>query len=212
MFEQRLRSGGEILQPRARRQDHIGLAGERVGRRRAGDADAAERERIVPGQRPCRPASRRPAPPWRAAKAISVGLARLYFTPPPAMISGRWAPRSAAAAAASSSRSGAGLRQRTIRRSKKRRREICGLDLDILRQAQRHRPAFGRIGQHPERLGQRRDQLLRPIDAVEIARHRPEAVIGRGRRIADHPRSAAAPDRAADWRKCRPATAGLAAG
>ncbi len=61
VLEQRSRSGGEILQPGADGQDHVRLGGQRVGRRRAGDADGAEAHRMIVGRAPtCRPASRRP--------------------------------------------------------------------------------------------------------------------------------------------------------
>ena len=39
--ERRPRAGGEILQPRADGEDHVGVGGERVGRGRADDADRA---------------------------------------------------------------------------------------------------------------------------------------------------------------------------
>ena len=48
--EQRVRAGDEILQPRADGDHDIGFARQRVGRRRAGDADRADVERVVPGQ------------------------------------------------------------------------------------------------------------------------------------------------------------------
>ena len=57
-------------------------------------------------------------------------------------------------------------------------REIRRLGLDVLRQGQHHGAAIGGIGQHAQRLGQARQQLLRPRDAIPIAGHRPEAVIG----------------------------------
>ena len=49
--EQRMRAGREVRQPRADGEDEIGVARERVGRRRAGDADRARLQRMVPGQR-----------------------------------------------------------------------------------------------------------------------------------------------------------------
>ena len=43
--EQRARAGGEILQPRAEREDEIGLRRERVRRAASGDADGADIQR-----------------------------------------------------------------------------------------------------------------------------------------------------------------------
>ena len=43
-WKSELRAGGEVDQPGADAQDQVGLAGERVGRARAGDADPAQRE------------------------------------------------------------------------------------------------------------------------------------------------------------------------
>ena len=62
---------------------------------------------------------------------------------------------------------------------------VIGLGLHVLAEGQRHRPAFGRIGQHRHGAVERRDQLLGPRDAVEIARHRPEAVIDATRAVAE---------------------------
>ena len=62
---------------------------------------------------------------------------------------------------------------------------VVGLGLHVLAERQRHRPAFGRIGQHLHGAAERRDDLLGPRDAVEIARHRAEAVIGRQRAVAE---------------------------
>ena len=58
-------------------------------------------------------------------------------------------------------------------------RPIERLGLNVLAHGERHRAAFGRIGEHVHGALQRGDQLLRATDAVEIARHRAEAVVGR---------------------------------
>ena len=65
------------------------------------------------------------------------------------------------------------------------RRIVVGLGLHVLAEGERHRPAFGRIGQHRHRAVERRHDLLGPRDAVEIARHRTEAVIGAHRAVAE---------------------------
>ena len=66
-----------------------------------------------------------------------------------------------------------------------RLRIVERLGLHILGHAERHRPAFGGIGQHLHRARQRGQQLFRPGDAIPIARHRPEAIIGGDRGIAE---------------------------
>ena len=49
--EHRPGAGGEILQPRADREHHVGLGRQRVGRGRADDADRADIHRMVVDQR-----------------------------------------------------------------------------------------------------------------------------------------------------------------
>ena len=62
---------------------------------------------------------------------------------------------------------------------------VVGLGLHVLAEGQRHRAAFGRVGQHGHRPLQRRHDLLGPGDAVEVARDRAEAVVGRDRAVAE---------------------------
>ena len=56
-------------------------------------------------------------------------------------------------------------------------RIVIGVRLNVLRQGEGHGAGVGRIGKHPHRLRQRREELLRAGDAVEEAAHRPEAVV-----------------------------------
>ena len=65
------------------------------------------------------------------------------------------------------------------------RRIVIGLGLHVLAEGERHRPAFGRIGQDRDRPIERRHDLLGTRDAVEIARHRAEAVVGAHRSVAE---------------------------
>ena len=64
-------------------------------------------------------------------------------------------------------------------------RPVERLGLNVLAHGERHRPAFGRIGEHVHGALQGGDQLLGPIDAVEIARHRAEAVVGRNGAVGE---------------------------
>ena len=54
--------------------------------------------------------------------------------------------------------------------SKKARGIVVRLRLDVLRQRRGDRAGLGRIGQDPHRLGQAREDLLRPVDAVPDTR------------------------------------------
>ena len=98
-------------------------------------------------------------------------------------MTGLEAPRRTAVAAASSSASGAGRRMRRSRSSKKLSGIVVGFGLHVLAEGQRHGPAIGRIGQHGQRTLQRRHDLFGADDAVEIARHGPEAIVGRDRAV-----------------------------
>ena len=62
---------------------------------------------------------------------------------------------------------------------------VVGLGLHVLAEGERHRPALGRIGQNRHRPVQRRHDLFGPGDAVEIARHGPEAIVGADRPVAE---------------------------
>ena len=146
--EQRPGAGGEILQPRADREHDVGLGRERVRGARAGDADRAHVERMIVRQ--------------RALAGLRLGdrnAVRLGEAP---QRLGRLGVVHAAA----------GDDQRFLRAPDERRRvdelalvrpdppqapdalgeEALGiverLRLHVLAQRQRHRPAFGRIGQH----------------------------------------------------------------
>ena len=54
---------------------------------------------------------------------------------------------------------------------------VVGLGLHVLRERQRHRAGFCRIGEHPHRGQQRRRQLLRAVDPVPEPRHRLERIV-----------------------------------
>ena len=87
--EKRARPGGEVPQARADREHEVGARGEPVRRGRAGDADRARVARMVPGEAPlpaCVSATGNPCPRRTPPGRFS---ARAYFTPPPAMMSGR---------------------------------------------------------------------------------------------------------------------------
>ena len=168
-LDERIRSGGEVLQPASDRQHDIGLFGKAVGRRCAGHAKRADIELVTLDHR--RFACLRGGD-GDAGSFGEIGQ-RLRRT------------RIADAAAADD--------ERTPRRQQRRngaiqftfvrpdtadgpqaRREetlriVPCLGLDILAQAQRHRPAISRVGQHRHRLRQGLKKLFRTGDAIKIA-------------------------------------------
>ncbi len=183
--EQRPGSGGEVLQPRADREHQVGLRGERVGGARPRHADRPHVEQVIVTQRAL--AGLRLG--HRNGVALREGRKR------------RGRVRIVHAAARDDQRP---LRRRDqprgfgelarIRPHAPRRPDALGeealrivvrLGLRVLAQRQRHRSARRRIGQHVHGARQRRDDLLRPRDAVEIARHRAEAVVGRDRAVRE---------------------------
>ncbi len=174
-----MRSGGEILQSRANREDDIGGARQRIGSGRAGDADRARLQRMVPGQ--------------SAFASLRLGDRHaVRFGEGAQRVTGH-AVEHAAAGDDHRTLGGAqerdralelgGVRGRRAESDGRRRKERFGIvprhRLHVLRQRQRHRPAQCGIGEHVQRARQRREQLLGMDDAIEIARHRPEAVVGR---------------------------------
>ena len=64
-------------------------------------------------------------------------------------------------------------------------RKIVGLRLHVLRQREGHRSAAGRVGQHRDRARQRAQQLPGRDDAVEVARHGLEAIVGGNSAVAE---------------------------
>ncbi len=83
-----------------------------------------------------------------------------------------------------------GLSRRLRAKDDRGRREECvrivaGHRLDVLRQCERDRAAQRGIGQHIDRVRERGQKLRRMHDAVEIARHRPEAIVGRHARVIE---------------------------
>ena len=93
------------------------------------------------------------------------------------MITGRRAARSMATASSMRSAAGGRRSMRQVRSAKKWLRVVPGVRLHVLRQRQGHRAGLGRVGEHPHRLRQRGQELLRAGDAVEEPAHRAEAVV-----------------------------------
>ena len=153
-LEQGPGAGGEILQAGADGEHHVGLLGERVGGAGAGDADRAHVERMIMGDDAL--AGLRLAD--RNAVLRGEGGERLLGLRIQHAAAGddeRLPARafSAATAAASSSSSGRGAALGPDPLREEALGIVEGLGLHVLAERQRHRAAFGRIGQHGHGAG-----------------------------------------------------------
>jgi hypothetical protein len=183
--EERPRAGGEILQPRADRQHDIGIRREGIGGARAGDADRSERQiaplvdRRLPGLR------------HRDRNAMPLGeggqlVRRLGIQNAAAGDDHRLLRRAQQRHGMSELilvRTGPTRRPDLL--GEQRLGEVVGFRLDVLTQRQRDGAAIDGVGQHLHRALERGNQLLGTLDAVEIARDRPEAVGCRHAAVAE---------------------------
>ena len=174
-----LGGAGEVAVAGADADHQVGLFGDAVGRKGAGDADRTQVQRVIPAQAALagHGFTHRDA---GGVHELPQRLSRLGVDH---------------AAAGHDHRLLAGpdqlgcLRQRRPIRpvahdmpdalAEERDRVVVGLGLHILRQRQGHRAGLGRAGEHPQRLGQGGQQLIGPVDPVPILADRPEAVVGR---------------------------------
>ena len=123
--------------------------------------------------------------PWRSQNSRSAAAASEYSTPPPQIISGWRAARTTGAARVSSSRAG-GVRRGLQTRSANR---LAGQSQASACTSWHSASVTG-----PQPAGsvrtcmarwKARHQLLGPRDAVEVARQRPQAVVGRDEPVAE---------------------------
>jgi len=179
VLERRLGGGGEVAIARADADHQVGVAGDQVRPQRAGDADRAQVERVIVGQR---------------------ALARLRLPDGDARLLDELAQHSRRVAVVHAA---AGDDQRTLalpdplRRlaqrgevgavardvpdalAEERPRIVEGHRLHVLGQGQGHRAGVGGRSQHTHRFRQGGEQLLRAGDAIPVARDRLEAVVDR---------------------------------
>ena len=202
--EERMRSGGEVGEPRTERDHDIGVTGERIRRSRPGHADRARVQRVIPRQ--CALACLRFGD--RHAMCFDEALERL-----------RSAVAVEDAATGDDERPFRGLQQydgvfeigllghRRANAPQPRREKRLGIvvrtRLHVLRQRERHRSALRRIREHGKRARQCAQKRGRMDDAIEIARHGPQAIVRRDAAVAEIPRPAAAPDQGRARRRCR---------
>ena len=183
--EQGARSRGEVLQARADADHQIGPRRCRVGGAGSRDADPAERQRVVPRQRP--------APSLRLGHWSTHHLGQTCELRLRACVDH---------ASAGDDQRGAGFAQtdgQVVNLTRIRRRPadapeaalektlriVVRLGLNVLAKRERRRSAQGRVEHSRQRPGQSVDQLLRSLDAVEIAGDGPETVVGRDGRVGE---------------------------
>jgi hypothetical protein len=106
-------------------------------------------------------------------------VASEYNVPPPATIIGFFAPRRIATGVRELLVDRAGRGEAHRRRREERLGPVVRHRLHVLRHRERDRAAQRGVGQHVQRAGKRGQQLPGMHDAVEVARHRPEAVVRR---------------------------------
>ncbi len=179
VLERGLRGGREVAQPRADDDHEVGVAREEIGRTGAGRADAAERQWMRIGQRSLARLRLADGDAGRVDESAQrVGGVAVEH----AAAGDDERPRAGADRRRGLLQSiaiGARARDRPDARLEQRRRVVVGLGLHVLRQRQRDRAGLRRRRQHAHRFGQRRDDLLRPVDPIPVARHRLEAVVHR---------------------------------
>ena len=182
--QQRARSGGEVLQPRAHRQDHVCVPRQGVGGRGPGHADGANGLGMVPRHRTLARLGFRHGDSVPGGEGLQrvrrsgVQHAAASDDQGPARVPEQ------AGGAGQVRRVGAGPARAMQPGREERFGIVAGLGLHVLAQAERGRAAIRRVGEDGDRAGQGDQQLLRTGDAVPVARHRLEAVVHAGGGVA----------------------------
>ena len=201
--EHRPRARREVLQPRADRDDEVGLRHDDVGGSRARDADRS----CVPGM------------VGEQARLACDGLddrdAELLGERRELLLRARVVDAAARDDDRPLRRPDRVGRAHDLSEVRPRPRDLVHLDgeellgvvvgvgRDVLRQADERRAAVRGVEQRADGLRQRAEDLRGVHDAVPVAHDRAEAVVHRRRRGRRSAPPAAAPDRAAGTRTCR---------
>jgi len=177
ILKRRFGGGREIRVPRPDADDHVGARRDPVGRKRARRADAAERTRVIVGQRSFACLGLRHRHPG-APDQIPQGVGRLRVDGPSARDKER------APGGADDARCALECRfvgQRTGKAPGPLLEELGRIverfRLHVLGQRQRDRAGVDLTGQHSHRRQRRGDQLFRTLDPVEVPRHGYERVV-----------------------------------
>ncbi len=179
VLEDGARGSREIGVARADPEHEIGVARDEVGCTRARGADRPERERVTVGESSLPGLRLRDRHPGlldeRAERVGRVGVVNAA----PGDDEGRARPSEHRGCALEGG--GVGKRPADVpgARLDQLDREVVGLGLHVLGQAQRDGAGLGGIGQDAHRLEQRRPELLGPVDPVPVARDGAERVVDR---------------------------------
>ena len=180
VLEQRLRRGREVGQPRADGEHEVGLADQVVVRRRALQADPAQ---LPPGallHRTLAGHGLQDRDPGRAGQVLQLrggaGVDDAAAGDDDRPLGVREQPGDGLDLVGV----GDGPADHPVALGEELGREVERVRLDVLRQRQHHGAGVHRVGQHPHGRGQRGEQLLGPVDAVEEPGHRAERVVHGG--------------------------------
>ena len=180
MAERRLRGRREVGPPRPDAEDHVSLGGDAVGREGAGGSDRTQRTRMVERKRALarlRLGDGNPArfgePPQRLRRLRIDDTAAGDHQRPPSSADEPGGCRECSLVGPHTGNVPDTPAQELLG-------EVPRLGLDVLRERERDRPGLGLVDEHAHGLERGRDQLLGPLDPVEVARHRLEAVVHRG--------------------------------
>ncbi len=185
LFEHRPRAGGEVLEPRADRNDDVCAFGHGVRRRRTRDSDGSGVVGMGAHQRRL---SRhrlddRDVPPFREIRQFLDGAGVVH--PAPGNDHRPLGPGQCRRGAPDIARIGPGPADVVSLWSEEVDGVVIGLRLNVLRQREEGRPACRRVEHDRKRLGQRLDDLLRPGDAIPVPRYRSERVGHRHRGVVE---------------------------
>ena len=171
------RAGREVAVAGADADDDVGLRGDSVGCRRAGGSDGAEGAWMIERQRPLAGLGLRDGDS-AAPDEPAQHLRRLGVDDAAARDEERLLGAPDQARRAVESRS-VGQRPRDVPDThlEKTVRIVVRLGLHVLGQGQRDGAGVRLAGQDPHRGNCRGDELLRPLDPVEVPRHRDEGIV-----------------------------------
>ncbi len=183
--EEGARARRKISEPGAHGQDHVGAAGQRVRRRRAGDADRAEVERMVRGEGALAGLGLGEGDRVGAAEAVEGSSGTAIDRPAAGDDERRLGRPERRGRGSELGRVGRRAADAPDPGGEEGARAVEGLRLNVLAERERHRPAGGRVGQHRHRPRECDEDLLGAEDAVEIARDGAKTVIGRDRAVGE---------------------------
>jgi hypothetical protein len=179
------RPGREVLQPGTDRQHDIGLRGQLVGLRRAGDSDRPRVERMLGEQRGLARHRLDDGHVVLLGEAAQARLRQGVVHAPPGHDQGRLGAAQRGDGRCQLAMVGAHAAQLVHDRLEQPHGVVIGLRLDVLGQPEEGRAAIGRVEHRGDRERERLRDLRRAGDAIPVARHRPERVVDRDRWLVE---------------------------